>query len=120
MLFAEPTILLPCRGLTHIARHGRMNGIVDNLLVTTHVIQIFNDLFSTNERLIDISLMSSDNRLEPRRRFPSYPQDFPHVWISQSVPEMVRFLPRAALLGEARGKKGYIGGKDRSIRLIIR
>ena len=99
---------------------GRMKGIVDNLLLTTYVIQIFNDLPRNYERLIDISLMSSDNRLEPRRRFPSYPQDFPHVWISQSVPEMVRFLPRAALLGEARGKKGYIGGKDRSIRLIIR
>ena len=96
MLFAEPTILLPCRGLTHIARHGRMKGIVDNLLVTTHVIQIFNDLFSTNERLIDISLMSSDNPTVARRRFPSYPQDFPHMWITEFMAAMVRFSPRAA------------------------
>ena len=96
MLFAEPTILLPCRGLTHIARHGRMKGIVDNLLVTTHVIQIFNDLFSTNERLIDISLMSSDNPTVARRRFPSYPQTFPHLWINRSRSKMAPFSPTAA------------------------
>ena len=103
MLFAEPTILLPCRGLTHIARHGRMKGIVDNLLVTTHVIQIFNDLFSTNERLIDISLMSSDNPTVARRRFPSYPQDFPHLWIIELRHEIGRFSPSGAFVRRTRG-----------------
>src|SRR5215831_4991969 len=97
-----------------------MKEIVDNLLVTTHVIQIFNDLFSHHERLIDISLMSSDNSTVLRRRFPSYPQDFPHMWITEFVVAMVRFSPRAASARGTSGKKRCIGGKDRSKRLIIR